>query len=423
MMASALALLVTGAAPAVAQDRPYAPQGVSATAGVRSVTVTWLVFSDDGSRAPITDYLVTLYPKSTHVAATKHSTSGSVRFDDLTPGVAYVAHVRAINSYGAGASSTDQTAVPLGPPSRPGRPSGVITHPAQVDLTWPAPSWDGGSPVTGYEVVVDGGAPVPTGAARSTTITVRPGGVVTVRVRAKNAIAGWGLWSDELRMTGKGVPEQPTGLTTVPIASGIRLTWTNRIGQQSGGRTVRYYRAIVAHGKDNLQKTVHGDSVYFVGFGPGAELEVAVVAHTKDADGLGDLGSTPVFVPVTLPGAATPGGSSTSAAGAPSDTGSAGASSAGSATGSSTHGSPGDGAAANGARSSAAPDATPAAPGDDTTVLADAPVERTTGTGTGARQGVDNVLLIIAIAALALLLLTPASLWWRHRSRRTGESP
>jgi hypothetical protein len=284
------------------------------------------------------------------------------------------------------------------------------------------PELDGGSPVTGYDVLVNSSSHVPAGSNRSTTISVLPGGTVTARVRAKNATGGWGLWSDPLETKGKGRPAPPDDLHTTPITGGVRLTWTSSIGDQSGGRTVRYYRAVVAHGKDNVQKTVNGGNVSFLGFEPGAKLEVAVVTHTEDADGLGDLESIPDFVVVTVPDTSSSSGPSTPGGSAPGGS-SAGAGSAttGSESASSTHGSVTGGTAMGGAEPNQSSVAKVNGPGDSTTVLADAPVNHAVGATSGTNRGGPDPLLLIAIVALTALLLAPAALWWRHRSRRTGE--
>src|SRR5690554_567266 len=61
----------------------------------------------------------------------------------------YVVEVRADNAIGAGASSTPQTATPAG---LPGSPTNVaaVSNTTSADVSWTAPSDDGGAPITGY---------------------------------------------------------------------------------------------------------------------------------------------------------------------------------------------------------------------------------------------------------------------------------
>jgi hypothetical protein len=115
----------------------------------------------------------------------------------LTNGTAYRFRVTATNVAGAGPASVRSAAVT--PRTVPGAPRDVVGRPQarKVDVSWKAPTSNGGAPITGYRAVVSpsGRACTTTGTERTCTITrLTPGVRHTVTVRARNA-AGWGPWA------------------------------------------------------------------------------------------------------------------------------------------------------------------------------------------------------------------------------------
>ncbi|MEP6665624.1 MAG: Ig-like domain-containing protein [Nocardioidaceae bacterium] len=140
---------------------PGAPTIGTATAGSTNATVTWSPPTSDGGSA-ITEYRVQVLSGGvvlrtvTGISATATSTV----VGGLTNGQAYTFRVRAINAVGAGPLSTaSNTVTPARTTTVPGAPvigtatQGPIGGALTAVARWSAPASDGGSPVTGYQVI------------------------------------------------------------------------------------------------------------------------------------------------------------------------------------------------------------------------------------------------------------------------------
>src|SRR5206468_2523800 len=123
--------------------------------------LTWTAPTSDGGSA-ITDYQVTVYnsaggtPTGVTGATTRSvgSATTSYTFTGLTNGTAYTFKVAAVNAVGTGPQSLASAAVT--PVAAPAMPIRVASTPADtaVDLTWTAPTSNGGTAITDYEVTV-----------------------------------------------------------------------------------------------------------------------------------------------------------------------------------------------------------------------------------------------------------------------------
>ena len=175
---------------------PGVPTAVQATAGDRSVALSWTAPSSDGGSA-ITSYRITPYigavaqtPVATGSAATSRTLTG------LSNGTTYTFRVAATNASGTGANSTASAPVTPAPPTTPGAPTGVTGSPRDraVALTWAAPASNGGSPISGYRITPYIGTtaqtPVSTGStATGHTVTgLSNGTAYRFTVRALNAV-------------------------------------------------------------------------------------------------------------------------------------------------------------------------------------------------------------------------------------------
>ncbi len=131
------------------------------------------------------------------------------------------------------------TCVALQPPAAP---YSLVTVPGskKIDLSWTAPTWDGGSAITGYEIGLspDGGTTWVTTQTVTTAVTFAATGLAdattySIRVAAKNA-QGTGAY-----LTGTAKTWDPPPVVTSiaptsgPIAGGTSVTITGT-GFQSG---------------------------------------------------------------------------------------------------------------------------------------------------------------------------------------------
>ena len=157
-----------------------------------SAVVTWVASSSNGSA--ITGYRVIPYRGTT--ALTPRVVTGTAttrRVTGLVAGATYTFRVEALNKWGTSPLSQRSAALAVGLPTAPtiGAMSAGNT---QVTVSWAAPSSNGGSPVTGYQVTPYIGSAPQTARTFTTTATTQiitglaNGTAYTFRVRAINSI-------------------------------------------------------------------------------------------------------------------------------------------------------------------------------------------------------------------------------------------
>ena len=304
---------------------PAAPTGLAATPVDGGVDLSWTAPSGNGSA--VSSY--TVYRSSVSGdpgTAVAHPTATSFNDTGLANGTTYYYTVTATNAAGEGPGSTQTPATPRAVPSAP---TGAVAAPGDrsAALTWTAPTDDGGSTLTGYDVYrsTDGtrgglvGTPTTT---RFDDVGLSNGTTYYYTVTATNA-AGEGP-GVQVSTTPRTTPAAPTGLTATPQNSSTQLTWSAP-GDDGGAPITGYtlYRSAtagdpgiaVAHpSTTSFTDTglANGTTYYYTvtatnaaGEGPGATQTPATPRTAPSA--VGGLTATPDDASVSL-GWSTPSG-------------------------------------------------------------------------------------------------------------------
>ncbi len=223
---------------------PGAPTAATAVGGNQQATVSWTAPANNGGSA-ITGYVVTPYIAGVAQTPVNVGNVASTVVTGLTNETDYTFRVAATNAVGTGAQSADSA--PVTPqPTVPAAPTAVIAvrGNAEAMVSWTAPSNDGGSAITGYEVTpyIGGvaGTAVIVGNVASTTITGLTNGTgYTFRVAATNSTGTGAQSADSAPITPATVPGAPTGITAVGGNAQATVSWT--APASNGGSVVTGY--------------------------------------------------------------------------------------------------------------------------------------------------------------------------------------
>ena len=236
-------------------------------------------------------------------------------------------------------ASFEVTTLPVGPPpgggsggtagpSVPDAPVAAVASPGngQVSLSWIAPANDGGSPITGYDVVTYSGstllATISVTGTSATISGLANGTPYTFTVAARNA-AGTGpatTASAAVAVTPHTLPGAPTAVSAIPGNGQASVSWA--APADNGGAPVTGYTVTAKAGSSTVATlTVAGTSATLTGLANGTAYTFTVVA--TNAAGTGPASDPSAAVaPRTVPGApasvaATAGKSQVSLAWAP----------------------------------------------------------------------------------------------------------
>src|SRR5437870_185370 len=224
------------ATPSAPATPPGAPQGLSATPGDTTVSLTWSPPSSNGG-SPITNYKI--YRRTAGGGETLIATIGNqLSYSDggLTNGVTYYYKVSAVNNEGEGPKSNEASATPIAPTTAPGAPRdlGAVAGDATVALAWSSRSSDGGSPITHYKIyrgTTSGGETLPATIGNVLTYSdtsVTNGVTYYYYVTAVN-VNGESGSSNEVSATpvaGPSAPGAPRNLVATSGNGTMTLTWS-----------------------------------------------------------------------------------------------------------------------------------------------------------------------------------------------------
>ena len=246
---------------------PGVPTGLSAAAdGQTEIDLSWTAPSDDGG-ATITGYRIEVSTDGSSwsdLVADTGSTATTYSHTGLTAGSTRHYRVSAINSAGTGTASNVANAATGSPraTTAPGAPTGLsaaANGQTQIDLSWTAPSDDGGVSITGYkiEVSTDGSSWSDLVADTGSTATTYSHTGLTAastrhyRVSAINS-AGTGAASNVANAATGDAPapdlvvDTPTVSESAPAAGAsftLSATVRNQGAARSASTTLRYYQS------------------------------------------------------------------------------------------------------------------------------------------------------------------------------------
>ena len=208
---------------------PGAPSiGTAAVAGVSgTATVPFTAPASNGGSA-ITSYTATSFPGG-FTGTLSQAGSGTITVTGLANGIAYTFTVKATNAAGAGAASAASNSVtPYTTPDAPTIGSAVPGD-GQATVTFTAPTFTGGTAITGYTVTSSPGSVTATGSGNPITITGLTNGTpYTFTVTATNAAgtSSASATSNEVTPSAIAVPVINSSLTASATYGVAATTYT-----------------------------------------------------------------------------------------------------------------------------------------------------------------------------------------------------
>lgn len=257
---------------------PSAPTLLSATAiSPTQVNLSWNAPSNTGFQ--ITGYKIDVKKSSasyTTLVANTGNTTTTYHHTALVTGTTYSYKVYAINSIGPSPASPEASATPTASSTSavPSSPTGLSATPAsgtQINLSWSAPSNNGGSAITGYKIEYKVGSAAYSVLVANTGNTatnyshtlLTTGQTYVYRVSAINSIGASNPSSEisatptasSTASTTKSVPGAPTGLVATPVSgSQVNLSWS--APANNGGSAITGYKIESKKGGDSYSVLV-----------------------------------------------------------------------------------------------------------------------------------------------------------------------
>jgi len=248
----ASAAAMATAIPSTTARIAFPPRNLTATPGNRQVVLNWAAPSNNGGSAIIR------FQVSSNNGATWVTASSAVNhtFTGLTNGTSYNFMVRAVNAVGV-STPANVTGIPATVPTMP-RNITVTPGNHQLRFNWSAPSNNGGSAITHYQVSRDYGETwVNASSITSHTFTgLNNDTWYFFRVRAVNAAGG----GEPANISGVPsatvtVPAEPRDLIATPDDRQVTLNWV--VPWNNGGAAITRYQV----SRDNGANWVNASSM------------------------------------------------------------------------------------------------------------------------------------------------------------------
>ncbi|NQW59786.1 fibronectin type III domain-containing protein, partial [bacterium] len=289
---------------------PTAPLSVLGTVGNQQVALSWTQPVSNGGAA-ITDYIVQSCTGGT--CATFNDGAGTVTsatVTGLTNGTAYTFQVAAKNIAGDGPYSTASTSItPRTVPDAPTAVTATADNTGGIDVSWSAPSNNGGASITDYTLQSCISSTCTTvSRSPSTDTSTKVAGLVkgtayTFQVAAVN-VAGTGLYSTKsAAATPRAVAGTPIDIVGVVGNTQVVLTW---VAPASNGAAITDYVVQACAGSScstfaHNASAVAGITVTGLTNGTIYTFKVAAV----NLAGTGSAGTSTAYTPRTVPNAPT----------------------------------------------------------------------------------------------------------------------
>jgi fibronectin type 3 domain-containing protein len=271
---------------------PTAPTGLGATPGNGNVSLIWYSPSSDGG-STVLGFKV--YRGTTSGGETLLTfVNSSMNYLDLTVtnGQPYFYKVSAFNSVGEGPLSNEVTATPSAEATVPGAPTGLYAFRGDqsMSLEWSAPTNNGGSPITGYNVYrgnASGDLDLLVSLGNVTSYAEQGlvnGHTYFYAVSAVNSV-GEGPLSNEANATPASYPSAPRNLTAALDGDDVVLTWERP--EDDGGFATLNYSVFRGNVSGSLTRLVDlGDVLTYTDMD--IDLGVTYFYHVKAMNGLGE---------------------------------------------------------------------------------------------------------------------------------------
>ncbi len=239
---------------------PGTPAGLTAIAvSPTQVNLFWSAPASDGGAA-ISGYKIE-YKTGSFYSTLVENTGQVTTYSHtgMTTGTTYTYKISALNSIGASTASADVSITPTSTSTAtaPGAPAGltaIATSPTKIDLSWNAPSNNGGYPITGYKIQYRTGsiqyADLITNTASTTTTFshngITAGQLYIYRVYTITSFATSEKSSLEVTVQPKSTsastaPGAPTGLAAIATSpTKIDLSWN--APSNNGGYPITGYK-------------------------------------------------------------------------------------------------------------------------------------------------------------------------------------